>query len=140
MGDGFPTKITINSAPTAAFWEVTVTPPALDGMDAIDTTTMHSVTWRNKAPRALITMGDVKCTALYNASVYTNILALINKRDTITVSFPDGSTLAAYGFLRQFEPQEMSEGTTGKANIVFSITNEDPASGLTAPPVYTPGP
>lgn len=140
MDDGFKSLIAIASNPAIEFWEETVTPPGLDGGDAIDTMTMHSTRWRTKAPRKLITMGDVKATVEWNPSLYTSILALINKKDTFTILFPDGSTLAFYAFLRLFEPGDLSEGNKPTATITLTPTNADPITGAEEAPVYTPPP
>lgn len=140
LDDGFKTLITLASAPGIEFWEVDVSPPGLDGGDGIDATTMHSIRWRTKSPRKLISMGDVKSKVQYNPSLYTAILALINKKDTITVSFPDGATLAFFGFLRSFEPGALSEGNIPDATITIVPTNADPVTGAEAEPVFTPAP
>jgi hypothetical protein len=90
MDDGFKSLIAIASNPAIEFWEETVTPPGLDGGDAIDTMTMHSTRWRTKAPRKLITMGDVKATVEWNPSLYTSILALSTRR----IRSPSSSPMA----------------------------------------------
>jgi hypothetical protein len=61
--------------------------------------------------------------------------ALINNETTITVHFPDGSTLAFYGYLKTFEPQEMTEGEQPEAECEFVVTNWDPANRVEAGPV-----
>jgi hypothetical protein len=85
-------------------------------------------------------MGDVKATVEWNPSLYTSILALINKKDTFTILFPDGSTLAFYAFLRLFEPGDLSEGNKPTATITLTPTNADPVTGAEEAPVYTAPP
>lgn len=137
MDDGYQTLITFASAPTIAFWEKGVTPPGLDGMDGIDTTTMHNVQWRTKAPRALVTMTDLTLTVAWDPVLYQTILTLLNVKTTITVTFPDGGTLAFFGYLQKFEPSEHKEGEQPEATITVTPTNQDPVSGDEEAPVLT---
>jgi hypothetical protein len=123
--------------PDICFWEVEVTPPGIDGGDPVDTTTMLNETWRTRAPRALYTLTNAQLTAAYDPEIYTNILALINVETAITVHFPDGSTVAFYGFLQTFTPAALVEGTQPRATIVIVPTNQDPTSGAEEAPVVT---
>jgi hypothetical protein len=140
MDDGYKTLITFAANPSIEFWEKTVTPPGVDGGDPLDTTTMHSTRWRTRAPRALITLGEVKATVEWNPSLYVSILALINKKDTVTIRFPDQSTLAFFGFLRLFDPGDLAEGGEPTASITVTPTNADPVTGAEQAPVYTAPP
>ena len=115
---------------------MTVTPPGIDGGDAVETSTMHNETWRTMSPRHLKTMTDATLTAAYDPAVYDQIVALCNVHTTITIFFPDGSTLAFYGFLRLFEAQEAEEGSMPQCTVTITPTNTDPA-GLEAGPVMT---
>ncbi len=129
LDDGFSTKINIAHDPDISFWEKSVTPPGLDGGDAIDMTTMHNVAHRTFSPRALTTLTEMTTTALYDPDVYDEVLAIINNPTTITVFFPDGSTLAFYGYLRLFEAAELVEGTPPECTVTIHPTNRDPADG-----------
>lgn len=137
LRDGHPTKIAFAADPDVSFWEKTVKPPALDGGDPIDLTTMHNTTYRTNGPRALLTLGEVSVTAEYDPNVYNNIIALINVETTVTILFADGSTLAFFGFLRTFDPQEISEGNPPLASISITPTNWDPVAHVEAGPVLT---
>lgn len=136
LRDGFSTKIAFKRNLTISFWEKSVKPPGLDGGDAIETSTMHNITWRTMTPRSLVTMKEAKVTAAYDPNLYNNILALLNINDEITVKFPDGSTLAFWGFLKDFDPAELVEGTMPLADITIVPTNQDNA-GVEQPPVLT---
>lgn len=137
LDDGFSTKIAPAADPDVSFWEKTVQPPGIDGGDAIDTTTMHNITWRTMAPRALKTLTECSVTAAYDPNLYNSILSLINLETSWTVRFPDGSTLDFFGFLKNFEPQEHQEGEQPEANITIVPTNQDPTTGAEAAPVLT---
>lgn len=134
LDDGYQTFITFASHPTIGFWEKQVTPPGLDGGDEIDTTTMHNVRWRTRSPRALITMTNSSLTAAYDPALYTTILTLINFETTVTVRFPDGTTVAFFGFLKNFQPGTLVEGAQPEATIEVVPTNQDPSSGAEEDP------
>lgn len=135
LDDGYQTLVTFAADPNVRLWEKAVTPPGIDGGDAIETTTMHNTTWRTMAPRALRTLTQHTFTAAYDPAIYTQILSLINVRTTITVTFPDTSTLAFYGFLQLFEPGEMTEGEQPEATVTITPTNYDPAAATEEAPV-----
>ena len=123
LKDGFSTKITIGLDSDISFWEKTVTPPAVEGGDKIDQTTMHNSAWRTFRPRSLKTLNECTLTAAYDPDVYDEIIAIINAETTITVTFPDGSTLAFFGYLRFFEPSEHTEGEQPECTITIEPTN-----------------
>ena len=134
MGDGFSTKIAFAADPNISFFERTVQPPGVDGGDAIEITTMHNTTWRSMQPRSLLTLSSSSITAYYDPSVYNEIIALINVETDITVHFPDGDTLAFFGFLQSFEPGDHEEGSPPECTIIITPTNIDPADGSEAGP------
>jgi hypothetical protein len=129
LDEGFSTKITFARDPNIEFWEKTVKPPGLDGGDPVDTTTMHNVTYRTFNPRKLKTMTAMTTKAAYDPVAYDSILALINVKDTVTVTFSDGSTLAFYGYLQKFEPDDIDEGKQPEAGITIMPTNQHPTTG-----------
>lgn len=137
LGDGFRTLVTFALNPTISFWEIGVTPPGMDGGDEVDTTTMHNLTYRTRNPRKLVTMTEFTMTASYDPNLYNTIFTLINRETTVTVTFPDGSTLAFYGYLRSFEPGELVEGEQPEADITVVPTNQDPTSGTEEAAVLT---
>lgn len=134
LDDGYRTTICPAADPDISFWEKAVTPPGIDGGDEIDTTTMHNSDWRSRASRALKTLTEASVTAAYDPNLYTSILALINLETTYTVHFPDGSTLAFYGFLKSFMPGENVEGEQPEAEILIVPTNFDPVNKVEAAP------
>lgn len=138
LDDGYSTKITFAGLPTVSFWEKTAKPPGIDGGDPIDTTTMHNSTWRTMASRALLTLTQAQTTVAYDPNVYNQIVSsLINSEQAITHRFPDGSTLAYFGFLKSFEPNDLQEGAQPEATIVIVPTNFDPVNKVEAAPVLT---
>lgn len=125
MKDGYRALITFASNPTVGLWEKTVKPPGFDGGDKIDTTTMFNDDLRTFEPRQLITMTPGGATCAYDPGVLSAIMSLINRKDTITVRFTDGTTWAFFGFLKSFTPGDMSEGAMPEATVEIEPTNKD---------------
>ena len=134
LDDGFSTKIAFQADADVSFWEKTVTPPGIDGEDAIDISTMFNTAWRTFSPRSLKTGTDASGTVAWDPAVYTQIIALVNVNTLITVIFPDTSSLDFYGFLQSFVPGEMSEGEQPEADITIKVTNYNFASGVEVAP------
>jgi len=134
LKNGYQSLITFSADPDISLWEKSVTPPGCDGGDAIDTTTMHNVNYRVFAPRTLITMTESSFTAAYDPAVLTQIFSQLNREQTITVRFADGSTWAFYGFLRVFQPNELTEGEQPTAQVTIQPTNFDPTNRVEAGP------
>jgi hypothetical protein len=141
LWDGFPTTVAMENLLTIPFWEKTVTPPGIDGGEAIEQSTMHNVAWRTFRARSLKTLTPMTLTAANDPAVFTNIEAQCNIEQTFTVKLADGSTIAFYGYLQKFEPQSHEEGTQPEATITIVPTNRDPSDGSEAGPAIdeTPG-
>ena len=135
MDNGHSTKLSCARSQTLSFWEVTVKPPSMIGGDPIPTTTMHNVTYRSKAPQALIDSGNCVVTAAYDPNVYDQLLQYLNVEDSWTIRFPDGSTYTFFGWLREFEPDPLEEGTRPTATITIEVSNQNPTSGAEDGPV-----
>lgn len=137
VDNGHRTTVTFATDTNFEIWEKTVTPPGLDGGDEIDTTTMWNTTYRTKAPRTLKDMTPFEVTAAYDPVVFSSALALINVKTTITVTFPDGSTLAFYGYLKSLEFGELAEGEQPEVTLAVTPTNQDPSTGAEEAAVLT---
>ncbi len=137
LQDGYQSLVTLALNDEIGFFEKAITPPGYDGGDAVETTTMFNTTYRTFASRALATMTEMTITAAYDPILYTDILAAINRNDTITVTFPDGSQVSFYGYVKAFEPQEVVEGTQPEASVTIQPTNWDHANNVEAGPLVT---
>lgn len=137
LRDGFSSLITLAADADISFWEKAVTPPGIEGGEAIPQTTMHNVLWRTSIPRKLLTLTTFSCTAAYDPAVYDQIKAILNVHTTITVQFADGTTIAFYGFLKTFQPNQMTEGNQPEATLTFEPTNCDPTTFAEEGPVVS---
>jgi hypothetical protein len=97
---------------------------------------MLNTTYRTKNPKALITMAPLSMTCAYDPACYSSILTLINVNNLITVTFPDGSTLAFWGWLNSFTPGGCVEGEQPTADVEVIPSNQND-SGVETAPVYT---
>ena len=114
-----------------------ITPPGIDGGDAIDTTSHSNSTYRTKYPRTLVEITDASFTAAYDPDAYDDILAQLNVNQAITFTFPGTgtNTLVVYGFLKSFIPNELVEGEQATAEFEIVITNDK--AGTETGPDYT---
>lgn len=139
LKDGFSAKVVFSLDTDASLWVKTATPPPLEMGDAIDQTTMWNETYVTKAIQALIDVGNGQFTCAYDPNVYNNVIAMMGptKEQTITWVFSDGSTLAHYGFIKNFVPGAMSRGAQPEATVEVVCTNWDPSGKVEAAPVLT---
>lgn len=137
LRDGHPTKITFKADTNIEFWEKTVTPPGIDGGDAVDGTTMFNTTWRVQRPRTLKTLTEASLTAAYDPVLYTSIVTAINREDEVTVTFPDGSQVTFWGYLKSFTPNEHVEGEQPTAEVMIVPTNWDTTNQAEGGPLVT---
>ena len=138
LNDGFSTTIDFADNPTVQFFVKTVTPPSFQGGGANDTTTMENTTWRTMAPKLLKTMGEASAKVSYDPVVYQDVVSMINNNQLITVNFPDGSSLDFYGWLDEFTPDEVQEGSQPTASIKIICSNQNDSNVETAPAYNAP--
>jgi hypothetical protein len=135
LENGFRSLITLSRDPDIEFYERSVGMPGLDGGPPIDITTMHNVRWKTKSPQALIEGPDVVVSGGYDPVLFSRMLEQINIRQTITHTFPDGSTYCYFGFVQRFTPSAMNNGEFPMAEMGIVQTNWDPTNDVEADPV-----
>lgn len=109
LEDGFATIVSFAANPTVKFYEKTITPPGMDGMGPIDVTTMRNTLYRTAAPKKLKKLTAMTMSVSYDDQVFsaTEVWAMMQVNQLITITFPDGHTFAFWGFLDKFQPQEL---------------------------------
>jgi len=138
LTDGFPTTITFSQLPGIKLKEVSVKPPGVSGGGGVDQTNMLNTKYRTQLPKGLIGLKSMTGTFHYNPEVMTDLIAQVNVNGLITVTYQDGSTVAAFGWLDDFTPSDSGEGDKPTASCTFEWSLIDPATGLEAAPVVTP--
>ncbi len=138
LDEGFSTKIAFSRLAAASFWEKTVQPPGVDNGEPVDITTMHNIAWRTRNPRVLKDLTPHTTKAAYDPNFYNQIVnTLVGAKGSVTVRFPDGSTLDYYGYLQKFEPDQIEEGKQPEATLTIVPTNWDYVNNVEAAPVLT---
>uniref|UniRef100_A0A6M3K439 Tail protein n=3 Tax=viral metagenome TaxID=1070528 RepID=A0A6M3K439_9ZZZZ len=133
INDGFSTTISFAEDADVQMKEKEVTPPGVEGGGANDTSTMHNTTWRTRQPKSLRTLSECSFTAAYDPAVYDEIVAMINVNQLITLTFPDGETLAFWGWLDVFTPGASKEGEQPTADVTIIPSNQNDSGVETAP-------
>ena len=138
IDDGTPCSLTFAADNNIALKFRTVKPPGISGGGANNTTTHSNTAWRVKAPKKLKEMTPASIVCKYKPDVYTEIVALINVNTLMTITFPDGTTLAFYGFMNSFEPTGLTEGEEPTATCELIPTLTHSTGGAETAPVITP--
>lgn len=138
--DGFKSEITFASSPGAYFWEIDPKPPAIDGGEAIDTTTQLNVAWRTMAPQSLKKLDSIPIKVAYDPDIINPLLTvLINNRfDSVTIRFPTNDMQAFWGYMQKWDPEPLEIGKMPMATMTVVPTNFDVANQVEAGPIYQP--
>lgn len=133
LKDGFSTSVAFENAPDLLLWAKTVKPPGLTGGGSIATHTMESTRIRTKAPKQLLEITDGEMKAAYDPAVLDQLYAQMQVLQIITITFSDNSTWAVWGWLEEFQPDEITEGEQPTASVKFCCSGEDADCVETAP-------
>ena len=136
LDDGFSTIITFENLPLVKLFEKEVTPPGYTAGGPIETTTMRNTAYRTSAPRQLKSLSPVSATVAYATEAVESIWGQIGVNQLITVTFPDGSTIAFYGWIEEFTPSSHKEGEQPTAKLTVQTGMRDP-NGDEVAPLYT---
>ncbi len=136
--DGYQTTIGFSAAASGIVMntiakEKGVTPPAIEGGGKIDLTTMRNSNVRTFYPKQLYTLGDASVVVAYDPTAYDEIQSMIGVNQTITITFPDSTTLAYWGSIDNFAPNESVEGEQPTAVLTIIATNLDDSDEETEP-------
>lgn len=137
LDDGHATFITFSLNDDIGLWEKGVKPPGVEGGESVDTTTMRNLIYRTKNPRKLKELTNMSGTCAYDEFVLAAVVDMVNKLQTITVTFPNGRTWSFPGYLKTFDPQELSEGAQPVASYTIVPTMQNAAGVETGPTVGT---
>jgi len=133
LDDGFATLIEFAEDSDVQMWEKEVTPPGVAGGGENDTSTMRNTTWRTKSPKGLVSLAESTLVVAYDPAVYDEIISMVNVNQLITITFPDSSTLAFYGWIDEFTPNALVEGEQPTAEVKIIPSNQDADGTETAP-------
>lgn len=130
--DGLGTTITFG---TSGFTmeKVRITPPAVRGGEKIDLTHLGNTAWKTAVLRTLKDLDNFSFEGHYDPSKHTT--APVNTNELITITFPDGDTLAVYGGMTDFEVGEVVEGAKVMCTGTIAVTNRT-SEGTETGPAY----
>lgn len=135
LDDGFSTTWEFENIPTVKLYEKEITPPQISGGGRIDTTTMRNLSYRTAAPKKLKTLGTITAVCAYASGAIPVIMAQINVKQRLTLSFPDGSVLIVWGWINEFTPGAMTEADQPTATVSFECSNTN-NNGVEVAPDY----
>lgn len=121
--DGFSTTVGSSTTTGLLFREKTVTPFDNDGGGALDTSDMRNVRYRTKAPKSLISSGQLKMTVYYDPAFIIQIQAALQVNQLWTLRMPNGNGVKFWGWLEKFTPPEHNEGKEPIADIIIEVSN-----------------
>ena len=137
IDDGHQTLIEFALDSAVQLFEKEVTPPGVDAGGANDVTVMANTVWRTMSPKSLKTLSESSLVVAYDPLVYDEIIAMAGLNQLITITFPDGSTLAFFGWIDKFTPGANVEGAQPTADVTIIPSNQN-LSLVETGPVYTP--
>lgn len=139
LDDGFQSVVTFSENPSLAIYEKSVQPPAMDGGDPIQTSTMLNSAYETKKPQCLVGHDDGSVVAAYDPAVLSDIQDMINVEQAITYTYPDGSQYIHWGYIRRAEPSPLVKGEQPEITLTIVVTNWDPIHCVEAGPVFVDG-
>ena len=134
--DGFSTTISFASAPSGfsvELYEKQLQPPGISGGGPIDTTTMQNSAYRTFWPKSLKTLTPATLQIAYDPTIYDSMIAMVNDNQLITITFPDSSTLAFWGWIDEFTPNANVEGEQAIADVTIQPSNQNDSKVEVAP-------
>jgi hypothetical protein len=137
LTDGHQTLITFALNGSVKLREKTVQPPGISGGGPVSQTTMRNSTWRTQTPKRLKSMTSMNVKVSYDAAVYNQIIAMVNQNQQITVTFADGATLAFYGWIDEFTPDDADEGNQPTATLKLEPSMLDGSGAESGPTSVT---
>ena len=129
--DGVGTTITWTTNSTFVLLKISITPPELDGGGPIDLTGLDNTAWRTSAPKTLKDVNQIKFEGRMDSSLYTQ--APINSNDLITITYPDTSSNAFWGWLDKLTPGDSVEGDKMMVTGIIEVSNLNGSAVETAP-------
>lgn len=135
LRNGYQALLAFAEDTNAEYYEIAVGIPGFSMGDAVENTTQQNLVYRTMGPRLLITLTEFQVTAGYDPTVYTSLINLAGIEQVITIAFPDGSTLAFFGYLREVAFDQMVDGTMPQITMTITPTNYDPSDCTEAGPV-----
>lgn len=138
LPEGYRVTIAFAAKPAVQLWEKSVKPFGIDGGDPIDFTTQHNTDVMTQRPPHLKKITEITFTAGYDPDAMTDLMAMVNNEDSITVHYPENSTHSFFGWLQKAEFSEMKVKEMPLGTFTVAVSNWDPVNKVEQKPVFTP--
>lgn len=135
LHEGYRALITFARNPRVRFEEKSLKPMGRGIGEPIDTRTQHRDRYVTKRPPSLIELKPLTVTAGYDPAVAEDIDELLGQEGAITYQYPDGTDEDFWGYLQDWDPAELSDGTLPECTLTIIPTAWDPNNNVEAGPV-----
>lgn len=128
LDDGYQTLITVkaNVGPDFEFWEVSVTPPGIEGGAEINTTTMRNNAIHTKSPQSLYDLSEMSIKVAWNPEDDVDLVtSIINANTVIRIDWPDTDFMEFWGYVKEFKKDEMKIGERPMGDVKIVATNHN---------------
>lgn len=125
LENGFVSKVTFAADTDVDIWEIEVKPGKIELGDKIEQSTMFNTNRGTFAAPALYDTEDGQMLVAYDPANLTQIQALLGTHTTITITYSNNDTIADFGWLRSFDPQNMVINGRPTALVAFSYAGMD---------------
>jgi hypothetical protein len=136
LRDGFKTLVSFSLNP-AYYAEIEVGLPGVDKGGMIPQDSMRNTLWRTKIGKALRDLTEFTVTISWDPYIYA-LTSTVLGNQLVTITFPDGSTLAFWADVNKFQPGPNKEGERPTATLTIIPTNLN-SSCVETGPVFTTG-
>ena len=135
--EGLGTTLTIGSA-TLCF--ITLGAIGVDGGEKLEAVCLDNTEWMTYLPQTLKSVPDMGFTGKFDPTEWQGIVDEVNVNQLITINFSyqgnDLGSIAFWGYLKAFTPNEGAIGTRWDATGTIVCTNMN-ASDVETGPVYS---
>lgn len=132
--NGHATFVTLANLPAIQLWETSVTPGGLEmESDGVDTTDMFNDDQVSMEPDALFKQTPAQFEASFDPAVYPIVRAQLGLKQVITITHPDGSTDAQWGWLQSFTRGAQVRGSQPRATCIINFSGTDLSQAEQAP-------
>jgi len=135
--EGLGTTLVIGSS---SLCYITLAALGIDGGEKLDASCLDNTEWMTFLPQTLKLVPDMGFTAKFDPAEWTALKDEVNVNQLLTIAFDyqgnDLGSIAFWGYLKAFTPNEGAIGTRWEATGTIVVTNMN-ASDVETGPVYS---
>jgi hypothetical protein len=135
--DGYQSLLGIANLGSVNIEIISINLPGINGGGEIDLTTMSNAAYRTRGSKSLKSMDTITATVAYSTDAYEDILGEVNTVQLFTITNPDTTTLALYGWMDTFVPSAYEEGSRPTATLTIVPGLRHSTTFAETAPAYT---